>query len=52
MKRLTLTFGLVALAAVLAACSGASAAPGRAARAAGRRPTGDAVTSSPRTSSS
>ena len=28
MKRLTLTFGLVALAAVLAACSGASAAPG------------------------
>ena len=27
MKRLTLTFGLVALAAVLAACSGASAAP-------------------------
>ncbi len=28
MKRLTLTFGLLALAAVLAACSGASAAPG------------------------
>jgi plastocyanin len=27
MKRLTLTFGLVALAAVLAACSGTSAAP-------------------------
>ena len=27
MKRLTLTFGLLALAAVLAACSGASAAP-------------------------
>jgi plastocyanin len=27
MKRLTLTFGLVALAAVLAACSGGSAAP-------------------------
>jgi plastocyanin len=29
MKRLTLTFGLLALAAVLAACSGASAAPGQ-----------------------
>ena len=28
MKRLTLTFGLLVLAAVLAACSGASAAPG------------------------
>ena len=28
MKRLTLIFGLLALAAVLAACSGASAAPG------------------------
>jgi len=28
MKRLTLTLGLLALAAVLAACSGASAAPG------------------------
>ena len=28
MKRLTLTFGALALAAVLAACSGASAAPG------------------------
>ena len=28
MKRLTLAFGLVALAAVLAACSGAAAAPG------------------------
>ena len=27
MKRLTLTFGLLALAAVLAACSGASARP-------------------------
>ena len=27
MKRITLTFGLVALAAVLAACSGATAAP-------------------------
>ena len=43
MKRLTLTFGLVALAAVLAACSGASAGAPTPAVAAGS-PSGDAVT--------
>ena len=42
MKRLTLTFGLVALAAVLAACSGASAGNPSPAAPAGS-PSGDAV---------
>jgi plastocyanin len=42
MKRLTLALGLVALAAVLAACSGASAAPATQAPASGA-PAGDAV---------
>jgi plastocyanin len=45
MKRLTLAFGLVALAAVLAACSGASAAPATSdPSAAPAAPAGDAVT--------
>jgi plastocyanin len=44
MKRLTLTFGLLALAAVLAACSGASAAQGTTSPAAAGSPSGDAVT--------
>jgi plastocyanin len=44
MKRLTLTFGLLALAAVLAACSGASAAPGSKAPTPAGSPNGDAVT--------
>lgn len=45
MKRLTLAFGLVALAAVLAACSGASAAPATSEpSAAPEAPAGDAVT--------
>jgi len=43
MKRLTLTFGLLALAAVLAACSGASAGAPTPAAPAGS-PSGDAVT--------
>ena len=44
MKRLTLTLGLLALAAVLAACSGASAAdPGTAAPDGPVSPSGDAV---------
>jgi plastocyanin len=43
MKRLTLTFGLVALAAVLAACSGASAVASTPAAPAGS-PSGAAVT--------
>jgi plastocyanin len=45
MKRLTIVFGLVALAAVLAACSGASAAPATAtpAPAASGAPSGDGV---------
>ena len=42
MKRLTLTLGLLALAAVLAACSGASAAPATSAPDTGT-PSGDAV---------
>jgi plastocyanin len=42
MKRLTLTLGLLALAAVLAACSGASAAANGSAVPAGR-PSGDTV---------
>ena len=42
MKRLTLTLGLLSLAAVLAACSGSSPAPGTASPAAS--PAGDAVT--------
>jgi plastocyanin len=46
MKRLTLTFGLLALAAVLAACSGASAAPESTGQppAGGNGGSGDAVT--------
>lgn len=44
MKRLTLTLGLVALAAVLAACSGASAAPATQDPAPAGGPSGDAVT--------
>jgi plastocyanin len=47
MKRLTLTFGLVMLAAVLAACSGTSAAPASTSQPAGGNggtTTGDAVT--------
>lgn len=43
MKRLTLTFGLLALAAVLAACSGASAAPDKTPAPVGT-PSGDGVT--------
>ncbi len=43
MKRLTLTFGLVALAAVLAACSGASAAPGTQDPAPAGSPSGDVI---------
>jgi plastocyanin len=43
MKRLTLTFGLLALAAVLAACSGATAAAPTPVTPAGS-PSGDAVT--------
>jgi len=44
MKRLTLTFGLVALAAVLAACSGTSAAPTTTSQPSAGGNTGDAVT--------
>jgi plastocyanin len=44
MKRLTLTLGLLALAAVLAACSGASAAPDAKSPAPVGSPSGDAVT--------
>lgn len=44
MKRLTLTLGLLSLAAVLAACSGASAAPGSTAPDPSGAPAGDAVT--------
>jgi plastocyanin len=43
MKRLTLTLGLLALAAVLAACSGASAAPGTQDPSPAGSPSGDAV---------
>ena len=43
MKRLTLTLGLVALAAVLAACSGASAAPGTQDPAPAGSPSGDVI---------
>jgi plastocyanin len=43
MKRLTLALGLVALAAVLAACSGASAAPATPAPTTSGAPAGDAV---------
>ena len=43
MKRLTLTFGLLALAAVLAACSGASAAPGEQPSAPAGNPSGATV---------
>lgn len=43
MKRLTLAFGLVALAAVLAACSGASAAPSSQAPGASGAPAGATV---------
>ena len=44
MKRLTLTLGLVVLAAVLAACSGASAAPATQDPAPAGSPSGDGVT--------
>ena len=44
MKRLTLTLGLVVLAAVLAACSGASAAPETTSQPPAGGTTGDAVT--------
>lgn len=44
MKRLTLTLGLLSLAAVLAACSGASANPATADPGASTPPSGDAVT--------
>jgi plastocyanin len=44
MKRLTLTLGLLSLAAVLAACSGASANPGTASPSPSNAPTGDVVT--------
>ena len=44
MKRLTLTLGLLALAAVLAACSGTAAAPGTQSQAPAGSPSGDAVT--------
>ncbi len=43
MQRLTITLGLVALAAVLAACSGTSAAPGTSAPAPSGAATGDVV---------
>ena len=43
MKRLTLTLGMVALAAVLAACSGASAAPGSQAPGPAGSPSGNTV---------
>jgi plastocyanin len=43
MKRLTPTLGLLALAAVLAACSGTSAAPGPQSQAPAGSPSGDAV---------
>ena len=43
MKSLTLTFGLLALAAVLAACSGASAAQGSKAPVPADSPSGDSV---------
>jgi plastocyanin len=44
MKRLTLTFGLLSLAAVLAACSGTSAAPATGNPGAPSAPAGDTVT--------
>jgi plastocyanin len=44
MKRLTLTLALLGLAALLAACSGASANPGTASPAATSTPAGDTVT--------
>jgi plastocyanin len=44
MKRLTLTLGLLSLAAVLAACSGTSAAPATASPGAPSAPAGDTVT--------
>jgi plastocyanin len=44
MKRLTLTLGLVALAAVLAACSNTSAAPASGNRAPAGSPSGNGVT--------
>jgi plastocyanin len=44
MKRLTLTLGLLALAAVLAACSGASAAPNAATPPPAGSPSGNGVT--------
>ena len=44
MKRLTLTLGLLSLAALLAACSGASANPGTASPAPTGAPAGDVVT--------
>ena len=44
MKRLTITLGLLSLAAVLAACSGASAGSPQASPAASVPPTGDVVT--------
>ena len=44
MKRLILTLGLLSLAAVLAACSGASAAPGSNAPDSSGAPAGDTVT--------
>jgi plastocyanin len=44
MKRVTLTLGLVALAAVLAACSGASAAPATGDPAPAGSPSGNSVT--------
>lgn len=43
-KRLTLTLGLLSLAVLLAACSGASANPGTASPAPSNVPTGDVVT--------
>jgi plastocyanin len=44
MKRLILTLGLLSLAAVLAACSGASANPGTASPSPSNAPTGEIVT--------
>jgi plastocyanin len=44
MKRLTFPFGLLSLAAVLAACSGVSANPGTASTAPSTTPAGDTVT--------
>ena len=44
MKRLTLTLGLLSLAAVLAACSGTAATPGSSGTPAATVPAGDAVT--------